>query len=284
MPSLGKPNELNKKFSQISIKNKIDVTSNSKANELNRLAGNSDTAGGRFVDGKKHNKLGKNDFFKIMTHQLSLQDPSSPMDQKQFAAELAQFSALEQMTNMNKKLEQMVDGKPDEIKINAANVLGKLAVTNGTTVNYKGNDVEIPFYLPKDASNCMVRIFDSKGQIVRQLQHENVPKGDHTMIWDGKANNGYKTANDIYTVEILGWDKTLAKFSGETKVVGKVTSVNFRDGETILEIDGKKRIFLRDVESFKVLEQNNKQNANALAKKMNQQEAVQAYNSMGKNQ
>ena len=44
--------------------------------------------------------LGQDDFLKILITQLSYQDPTSPMEDKQFIAQMAQFSTLQQMTSM----------------------------------------------------------------------------------------------------------------------------------------------------------------------------------------
>ena len=51
--------------------------------------------------------MGKDDFLKLMSTQLQYQDPINPLKNEEMAAQLAQFSSLEQMMNMNTTLEKM---------------------------------------------------------------------------------------------------------------------------------------------------------------------------------
>ncbi|NLY79966.1 MAG: flagellar hook assembly protein FlgD [Lysinibacillus sp.] len=55
--------------------------------------------------------LGKDDFLKILITQLQYQDPTNPVEDKEFIAQMAQFSTLEQMQNMTKAMEDLLDSQ-----------------------------------------------------------------------------------------------------------------------------------------------------------------------------
>jgi flagellar basal-body rod modification protein FlgD len=68
---------------------------------------NSSYASGNYPSRNPTNALGKEDFLNLLVTQLKYQDPLNPTDNSNFAAQLAQFSALEQMSNMSAGISSM---------------------------------------------------------------------------------------------------------------------------------------------------------------------------------
>jgi len=110
LTKIGRPDSGPNKFNKVTMASPTNKLKSNGAksigDELNGVAGIREES--KFVDAKNHNKMDKDSFMKLLAFQMSNQDPMSPMDQKQFAADLAQFSQLEQLTNMN------TDGQTDE--------------------------------------------------------------------------------------------------------------------------------------------------------------------------
>ncbi|MBD66427.1 MAG: hypothetical protein CME62_14545 [Halobacteriovoraceae bacterium] len=204
-----------------------------------------------YKDAKTHNKMGKDEFLKLLTVQLKNQDPMNPMEQGKMAAELAQFSSLEQLSNINKNFEGMNKGKAMQDKFYGASFLGKEVVTSGTSLKFEGEgtQADILFNLPKPAEKVLVRIFDGNKQMVGEVWQENIGRGNQTFAWDGTQLDGAISGKGEFTTAVYAWDNNADPIEVKTKNTGVVESVYFENGETILMVDGKK-VFLRDVDSF----------------------------------
>ena len=202
-----------------------------------------------------HNAMGKDEFMKLLTFQLQNQDPMNPMDQSKFTGELAQFSQLEQLSNLNKKFEDSGKNQGIQDKFYAASFVGKKVVTNSSTLNLKesGDASEVLFKLDGQASKVMIRILDSQNNVSGEIWKEGLSEGSHQVTWDGVALDGTPAVKGKYTAQVKAWDENNQEIGTRTEATGIVQSVTFDQGEPVLTVDGQK-VFLRDVASFHTAE------------------------------
>ncbi|MEL3960524.1 flagellar hook assembly protein FlgD [Lysinibacillus endophyticus] len=71
------------------------------------------------------NELGKDAFLQILITQLQNQDPTQPMDDKEFISQMAQFSSLEQMQNMTTAMEKLLESQQQTQLMNYTSFIGK---------------------------------------------------------------------------------------------------------------------------------------------------------------
>jgi flagellar basal-body rod modification protein FlgD len=280
MPEIGRPAEANKNpYGSISIDRRSSEQSQEQSqrkvgDSLNQIAGNKPES--RFVDRRKKEELGQDGFMKLLAHQLKNQDPMKPMDQKDFSSNLAQFSQLEQLTAMNKKMDSVNQNAIDDKRVQGASFLGRKVVTTGTTIDYKGDgkDAKIPFFLDQPAKIAIINVLDNKNQLIARIEKENLHPGMQDVTWDGIGFDGQIAAKESYHFEVIGFDENNTKFNGSTRSEGLVQGVHFEDGETVLDLANGKKVFLKDVQSFSVAENNDSgKNIPAL-----QKQAAQTYN------
>lgn len=235
-----------------------------------------------------HNQMGKDEFLKLLTFQLQHQDPMNPMDQGKMTGELAQFSQLEQLANLNKKFDQATKTKNLEDKFYAASFVGKKIVTSGSSIRLErsGDEGEVLFKLDKESDKVLIRILDDKNNIIGEMWKNGMSPGSHQVTWDGVSLDGSPAVKGQYKAVVKAWDQLGNEVSAKTQATGVVTSVNFDQGEPVLTVDGQ-RVYLRDVNSFHVPDEKIENNAQLLKNqkslKMNktrngqQPQQVQAY-------
>lgn len=89
----------------------MEFSSLMSAQEQSRTAAQADAFNKALGTGREANRtLGRDDFLQILITQLKNQDPTSPMEDKEFIAQMAQFSTLEQMNNMSGEFKKLSEG------------------------------------------------------------------------------------------------------------------------------------------------------------------------------
>lgn len=186
-------------------------------------------------------KLGKNDFLKLLVVQLKHQDPLSPQKGQEFAAQLAQFSSLEQLTNINTNVK--------------ASRAFDLAMSNSSMLNLIGKNVDAPghifklgegetetlrFSLAEKAKDVTVNVFDSKGVKVASQKIGASGAGLRKFLWSGKDAKGRPLPAGTYSFGIKAENDAGKLVKAQTFAAGKVTDIIFEKTRTFATVNGKK--------------------------------------------
>jgi len=193
--------------------------------------------------------LGKDDFLKLLTAQLKAQDPLNPMDGTNFVAQLAQFSSLEQLTNINSQLTTMAASQASMQNTIATDLIGKSVTFEGNTVTLNGS-ANINYALQGDASKVTVSIYNSSGSLVKTAVLGSEIAGNNSYLWDGTDSNGNQLAADKYTFKVAAEDSTGKMVTATPLTAGTVTGITFNNNVTYLTVDGALQVQLGDIQTI----------------------------------
>ena len=150
--------------------------------------------------------LGKDDFLQLLVAQLSAQDPLNPMDSREFSAQLAQFSALEQMTNINSTLEELVTAQLAMGNSSMISLIGKLVDVPGNSFEHtQGEATSLAYSLNSEASSTTIEVYNAAGTLVNTFNGAGAA-GSNLANWNGLDSEGNPAGSGLYTFKVQATD------------------------------------------------------------------------------
>jgi len=195
--------------------------------------------------------LGKDAFMKLMLTQMKYQDPSNPMQSHEMAAQLAQFSSLEQLSNIHGTLESMKTQASPQTNYQALALIGKRVSGDSSKLNRAAGDTKhgISFELLGDAASVKITVKDSAGNVVRKFEAGAMKKGRNSIDWNGLKDDGLAARPGEYRISVEGQSKTGGKIFAKTAFGGRITGLNFTNEGPVLMV-GNQSIKLSDVKKI----------------------------------
>jgi len=193
-------------------------------------------------------EMGRNEFLKLLVTQLEHQDPTDPMKDEDFVAQLAQFSSLEQLTNISEGVSSMNQSSDKGHMLEAVNFLGKQVSAEGSQISKEDGSISsVSFSLEEHAASVNVNIFDSRGNIVRTIESGAQQAGRHTIRWDGLDYTGSQVPDGVYSLGIRAAGMNGEPLPVDTAVSGTVAGVKHSGGSTILTLKDGREVDLMNI-------------------------------------
>lgn len=194
--------------------------------------------------------LGEPDFLTLLVTQLQNQDPLNPMDDTTFVAQLAQFSSLQELTNLNTGMTNLLTAVQGQEAIGAANFIGKTVTATGSSLEVSGSDVSAAeFTLPSNESDVKVYVTDSSGNVEYTKDLGTQSAGAQTFQWDGTNSNGSKVSDGTYNIAVYATSSSGSTSQIATTVAGTVTGTENNNGTLQLILSDGRTVNFTDVQS-----------------------------------
>jgi flagellar basal-body rod modification protein FlgD len=187
--------------------------------------------------------LGSDVFLRLLVTQLQSQDPTNPVQNEDFVAQLAQFTTLEQTTSTNKLLEKLIDQDTQRTQLDLVNLIGRTVVSKGDTVSLgKDDEATLAYALGGTATRVNIEVLGSNQEVIRKLTSTDFETpGAHQVQWDGLNESGDRVPEGVYQFRVKAEDTnkqpvpnfTFARERVANVVFGTESPVVLQSGRTL---------------------------------------------------
>ena len=161
------------------------------------------------------NSIGQDEFLKLMTTQLNNQDPMKPMASGEFFSQIAQFSSVAGIQDLQKSFSQVASAMLSSQALQASAMVGRTVLVPSSEAELKeGADVQGAVELTSSTSDLAVGVYDAAGQLVRQINMGPQVAGSVPFNWDGLTDDGKTAPAGKYQLKAI------------TEVDGKAVAAN----------------------------------------------------------
>ena len=190
--------------------------------------------------------IDKNAFMLLLVTQFKYQDPLNPMDDKEFVSQMAQFSSLEQLINLNTSMGSLTTATNNEQMINATSYIGKQVTVTGNSIGKvtdttaKTTSITTFRYAPNDTvASGTITVRDADNNVIyTETVGAKAAGTTYDFNWSGKDSSGAVASDGVYTVNLALLNAKGEAVIADQVVDAKVTGVVNNEGVVYLGLDG----------------------------------------------
>lgn len=152
----------------------------------------------------KKTSLGQDQFLKLMTTQMTHQDPTKPMQNGEFLSQMAQFGTVSGIQDLQQSFKDFSTAISSDQSLQAASLVGRtVSLPSEQGLLSAGGEIKGTVDLPTSSSNVNLKIMDSvTGNVVGTKSLGEQPAGVVPFTWDGINDNGVLVSPGVYKVQV----------------------------------------------------------------------------------
>ncbi|MBY5933610.1 hypothetical protein KUV51_11420 [Tateyamaria omphalii] len=182
-------------------------------------------------------------FLQMLTAQAEYQDPLEPIDSSEYAAQLAQFSMVEQQVMTNDLMQEMLSALGANDMANAANWIGMEALVQGP-VQFDGTPVTIAPNPPVAADEVTLVVTNAQGT---EVARRNMPVSAEPYEWDGRTATGTALPHGEYSFQIESAANGDVLLTEPALAYNRVTEARVDNGSTLLVLNSGYMVLAQNV-------------------------------------
>jgi flagellar basal-body rod modification protein FlgD len=146
-------------------------------------------------------ELGQEQFLKLLTTQMTHQDPNKPMENGDFLAQMAQFSTVEGIGDLNESFSSFANSLSSGQALQAASLVGQsVLVPSDRAIMSLTDGLSGEIILNEDSEDLRLTYLDSNGMPVKTVMLGDQQAGNVAFNWDGLLDDGTFTDPGVYQV------------------------------------------------------------------------------------
>ncbi len=147
--------------------------------------------------------LGQDQFLKLLTTQMTHQDPMKPMDNGEFLGQMAQFSTVSGIQDLQASFKDFASSLSSDQALQAAGLVGRhVSAPASEALLGAGGSVSGDFEMPSSSSDVSVKIIDPQtGATIQTIDLGAQSAGTTNFNWDGKDSNGNLANPGVYKIQ-----------------------------------------------------------------------------------
>lgn len=218
---------------------------------LNKVADPNYTDDSKKLHTHGNPQLGKDSFMTLLLTQMKNQDPTNPLKSHEMAAQLAQFTQLEKLSNIDSGIGALTKAQEPQNNFQAVAFIGKTITTDNSKIDRVSptEQHQVRFNLPADAPIVGMQVKDANGAVIRTLEFKGLKAGKNEVEWNGQTDEGQAAGPGNYTIALEAVGSNGRKIFVETKTEGTITGVNFTPQGPQLMV-GKQAVSMAEVKSL----------------------------------